>query len=474
MTLQIWEKALQGTVRVEGERVVLLDPEGVRSHMETLARSAALGTPREKAEAQYLIRAIALAYGAVPASIHPLYRARGRGQVPPTFTVPAMNLRALPFLAARQVFRVAMEQNAGAFIFEIARSEMRYTQQRPGEYAAQILAAAVAEGFRGPVFLQGDHFQVSAKVFRETPEKEMQALQDLITEALGAGFFQIDIDASTLVDLRRPTIPEQQAENIRVTADLSAYVRAHEPEGVTVALGGEIGEVGGYNTTVEELRVFMDGYNRALAERAPQSEGLCKISVQTGTAHGGVVLPNGTLAPVQVDFERLRTLSRVAREEYGLAGAVQHGASTLPLDLFDKFPQYEACEIHLATQFMNVLFDNLPEDLRREMYAYLDRHHAHERKPDWTDAQFYYKLRKKALGPFKAALWDLPRSVLDEVAFVWMHHFRLLFSRLKIAGTRETVADYVAEPPRIVPSLAFYLRAEGAQADILGDESLAD
>ncbi len=473
MSLQTWETRLGGTVRIHNGEVTLLDPEGVREHMPTLARTAALGSPREKAESQFLIRSIAQQYGAIPASIHPLYRARGRGDIPPTFTVPAMNLRALPFLAARQVFQVAMESNAAAIIFEIARSEMRYTQQRPGEYAAQILAAAVAEGYRGPVFLQGDHFQVAAKVYQQDPNKELTALQNLIVEALAAGFFQIDIDASTLVDLDRKTIQEQQRDNVEVTARLSAFVRQHQPEGITVALGGEIGEVGGYNTTVEELRVFMDGYLEAFGRLMPQAEGICKISVQTGTAHGGVVLPDGTLAQVQVDFERLRELSRVAREEYGLAGAVQHGASTLPLDLFDKFPQHEACEIHLATQFMNVLFDHLPGELREEMYAYLERHHAHERKPEWTDAQFYYKLRKKALGPFKAALWNLPESVLQEVAFVWKHHFRLLFSRLNIADTRDVVNRYVTAQP-VPADPDFYLQAEGAQADTLGDETLAD
>jgi len=35
--------------------------------------------------------------------------------------------------------------------------------------------------------------------------------------------------------------------------------------------------------------------------------------------------------------------------KYGMAGAVQHGASTLPAELFDRFPKLGACEIHLAT-----------------------------------------------------------------------------------------------------------------------------
>ncbi len=471
--LPLWKALLEPAVRLEGDGVHIVDPAGTRDRMAELARRAALAPPEEKAQAQYLIRLIAQAMGAIPASIYELYRARGQGQVPLTFTVPALNLRALPFLAARQVFRVMKELDTAAVIFEISRSEMGYTNQRPGEYAAQILAAAVAEGYQGPVFLQGDHFQVAPKRFQEAPEEELRALQDLIREALAAGFFQIDIDASTLVDLDQPTVEAQQRLNFTLTAQLSAYVRAHEPDPVTVALGGEIGEVGAHNSTVEELRAFMQGYRQVLAQEAPSAAGLSKISVQTGTAHGGVVLPDGTLAQVRVDFERLRELSRVAREEFGLAGAVQHGASTLPLDLFDKFPQYEACEIHLATQFMNILFDRLPQDLRQEMYAYLDEHHRDERKPDWTDAQFYYKLRKKALGPFKAALWDLPEEVKEEIAFAWTHTFRLLFTRLGLRNTREMVDRFVpltAVPPR----LEDYLRGEKGAPGPSTDATLAD
>ena len=33
-----------------------------------------------------------------------------------------------------------------------------------------MLAAALREGFRGPVFIQGDHFQVNAKKYAVDPK----------------------------------------------------------------------------------------------------------------------------------------------------------------------------------------------------------------------------------------------------------------------------------------------------------------
>jgi fructose/tagatose bisphosphate aldolase len=381
-----------------------------------------------------------------------------------------MNLRALPFHAARAVFRAARSVDAGAFIFEIARSEMGYTDQRPSEYASAVLAAAIAEGYQGPVFLQGDHFQASAKRYAASPDAEVKALRDLSDEAIRAGFFNIDIDTSTLVDLKKPTIPEQQHLNFTLCAELTAAIRKMEPKGVTISVGGEIGEVGGQNSTEPELRAFMQGYVGALRKAAADAPGLSKISIQTGTSHGGVVLPDGSIAQVKVDFDTLARLSRLAKQEFGLGGAVQHGASTLPEQAFMRFAEAGAVEVHLATNFQNMLFDRLPAALRRAMYAWLNKNHAGERKPDLSDEQFYYKLRKNALGPFKADLWSLPDSSLGEIEGAWEEQFHLLFDRLNVGRTKRDVEKHI-RPPKISPPLSDYA-ADLAEAEDVRD--LAD
>ena len=113
---------------------------------------------------------IAYKKGIYPSSIHEFYMARGKGEFS-GFTVPAINLRSLTYDLARAIFRVAKKNNSGAFIFEIAKSEMGYTAQPPVEYSAVILAAAIKEGHTGPVFIQGDHFQANAKKYQENPDQ---------------------------------------------------------------------------------------------------------------------------------------------------------------------------------------------------------------------------------------------------------------------------------------------------------------
>ena len=300
------------------------------------------------------------------------------------------------------------------------------------------MAAGIKEEFRGPVFIQGDHFQANLKKFKENPGQEMEGLKALIAEAIEAGFYNIDIDSSTLVDLSQPEIEKQQADNYEICAKLTQFIRQVQPRGLEVSVGGEIGEVGHQNSTPQELRAFMHGYKERLRKGRV---GLSKISVQTGTSHGGVVLPDGTVAQVKLDFETLRSLSEIARKEYGLSGAVQHGASTLPPEAFHKFPEVETAEVHLATEFQNMIFESrhFPAGLKAKIYDWLKGNAAAEKKEGETEEQFFYKTRKKALGPFKKEIMGLPQETRDAISAEIEAKFDFLFQQLNCINTKEPV-----------------------------------
>ena len=400
--------------------------------------------PDTQEAAGFLIRRGAVALGILQASIQSLYMALGRKELG-GFTVPAINIRGITYDVAQAVFRAAIKGNVGPVLFEIARSEIGYTKQRPQEYACAVMAAAVKSGWRGPVFLQGDHFQMNAKKFAANAEKETQTVKDLIREAIVAGFYNIDIDTSTLVDLTQPTIKDQQRTNFTLAAELTALIRDLEPEGITVSVGGEIGEVGGKNSTVDELQVFMDGYLEELKKRGEVFQGISKISVQTGTTHGGVPLADGTIAKVKIDFDVLQKLSETSRAQYGLSGAVQHGASTLPDEAFDRFPATGTAEIHLATGFQNMIYDSFgfPAELRAKIYDHLEADMSDEWKEKDTVEQFIYKTRKKGFGPFKLELWHLPKDVRDKICSELERQFAFLFDKLKVNGTRPVLDQFI-------------------------------
>ncbi len=440
------KKEMEGVLKVEGNDVRVLDAEILRSRLiDDLIYSAVFNPDKETADAaKWLIRRAGVALGIVSASIQSLYEAMGRGEVA-GFTVPAINIRGITYDSAQAVFRSAIIGDIGTIIFEIARSEIGYTDQRPDEYTAAVTAAAIKTGFQGPLFMQGDHFQVNLKKFTADPATEVEAVKDIIKEGIEGGFYNIDIDTSTVVDLSRPTIKEQQERNYSIAADMTAMIRDIEPKGVTVSVGGEIGEIGGKNSTVEELQAFMDGYLEELRKKEEGLKGISKISVQTGATHGGVPLPDGTIAKVKIDFDTLKKLSGASRSEYGLSGAVQHGASTLPDEAFDKFLQAGTSEVHLATGFQNIIYDShdFPAELKEKIYAYIKSELSGERKDTDTEEQFIYKTRKKGFGSFKKEMWYLPPEIRKAIGEELESKFSFLFNKLNVLNTKDVVNKFV-------------------------------
>src|SRR3990172_5281678 len=240
---------LKGTLDVQKNGTIkIINNDALRNNkIDTLVYNAVFNKETAiKNISRWLIRSTSNNLGIISSSIQSLYEAIGKKQLQ-GFTVPAINIRGLTYDVSRSIFRAAKKNHVGAFIFEIARSEISYTDQRPAEYASVILAAAIKEGHEGPVFIQGDHFQINAKKYEKDTNAELNTVINLIKKAIEAGFYNIDIDTSTLVDLNKPDLTEQQRLNFEFAAELTAYIRSLEPKRVTISVGGEIGEVGKKN-----------------------------------------------------------------------------------------------------------------------------------------------------------------------------------------------------------------------------------
>jgi len=447
----LWEKNedvgknCEGVYEIAGDKLSIKDEARFRRCLDGLIYNAVFNENKELKElAKWIIWEASIALGSPSASIHDYYMGRAKDRWKDS-TVPAINIRGMTYDVARTAFKVLNRMNAASCIFEIARSEIGYTDQRPSEFTACVLAAAMRENYQGPVFLQGDHFQTKPAAFKKDPKAEVGAIKDLISEAIDAGFYNIDIDTSTLVDLSQSDVHEQQRANFETAAELTKFIRSKEPKGITVSIGGEIGEVGKKNSTPEELGAFVEGYNGVLNLEGGSLEGLSKISVQTGTSHGGVPLPDGSVAKVKLDFDVLEKLGELSRNEFHIGGVVQHGASTLPESAFDNFPKRQTLEVHLATGFQNVIFDStaFPRGLKDQVYSWLDQNCEADRKSDWTPEQFYYKTRKKGFGPFKKEFWGLTDNTKMTLMSELSRTFEMMFKKLNIEGDKKTVTEHV-------------------------------
>lgn len=411
-----------------------------QSTIDELAYTSALSeNEEERLAAQKEIRALGKEKGIYSQSMHEVYMAFGRGELS-GFTVPSMNVRMLTYDFAQIAFKLAMKHKVGCMMFEIANTEQQYTSQPPSEYSASIIAGSIKVGYKGPVFILGDHYQMKADIFKESPEKEIGRVKDLINRSLDGAFYNIDIDGSTLVELEKTTLDEQQKNNYEMTALMTKYIRSVQPEGVMVSIGGEIGHIGGINSTVEDFNAFMTGYEKLKGKEVP---GISKVAIQTGTSHGGVPLPDGTMAQVDIDFKVIQDIGDVARNEYGLGGPVQHGASTLPENLFNKFPDCKTLEIHLATEFQNIVYAHMNDGLKHKMWAWLRENAREEFKEGMTDEQFIYKSRKKAWGNFKKEVWNLPAEEKENIMTALEKKLEYLFTELNVLNTKDAVSRYV-------------------------------
>lgn len=441
-----------------GLNIFVIDQEKLVNSIEKLVKIAVLDVSERKVSAQFIIQCCAQQLGIFPSSIHDLYIARGNGEVASSFTTPAINLRALSFDSARIAFRSAQKINSGLLIFEIARVELFWSGITLSEYAACILGAAIAERYTGPVFLQGDHFQVDAT---QPLEEELLALKDLIRRAIRAGFYNIDIDTSTLVDLSQETIDKQQAANAQVSAELAAYTRNHQPEGVTITIGGEIGEVGGHVTTSEELHSYLVQFNNLFSRRCPGQAGLSKVSIHTGTTHGGNMTVDGSIKTPTIDFSAIQKISWIGQKEYGLGGVVQHGASTLPYHDLQLLVNAGTLEVHLATALMKSMFDHLPVNLVQQIHEWLYENYSSQRLQGMTDAQFFHKVEMHALAAFKEQFWNLSEDEKMPILAAWENQFDQMFANLGCENSRDLIDKYI-HPARVAPIFDLSEVAPGA------------
>jgi len=423
-------------------------------NIDQLIYTTNFGSQKTQAQAQLDIWNLAQNSDNVPASIAPIYWARGQEKLLHNFTVPAFNLRGLTYQVAQEIFKQAQKNQVGLFIFELARSEMSYTGQSPAIYVSNILAAAIKTKWNQPIFIQTDHFQVKQNQGQIDPQ-DLESLKLLIKQAIQAGFYNIDLDGSPLIT-KSQSLNEQQQNNASYVAMLSNYIRTIEPTGIHISLGGEIGEIGSqHNSTTTDVTAFMDLF---LAKFGQQAKGLSKLAVQTGTSHGGVVDPQGKVMRTQVAFENIKKLSQFCRQKYGLGGVVQHGASTLSPEEFTKFPAAQAIEIHLATGLQNIIFDHpsFPTSLLTKIYAWIDQNLSTEKKSKQSTAQFHYKLRKKAWKEFGQEIFTLDEKTLAPILQTLSEKFDFYFNSLGVNQTNKIVTKYI-QPIKIEHQLDDYL-----------------
>jgi hypothetical protein len=429
------ENALRGVLQIKDNDVEVVDAEKFRETcIDRLVYNAVFHESEEfRYFLHWLIREAAAKLVIYPTSIQGLHEAAILGATP-AFTIPVPSLHALCYDVARAGFRAALRSGAGAFCFGYTDEIVGAGYQSPAEYATCVLAAGIREGYQRAVFLQSGHIRIGRDSYGVSRDDEMERMKMRLDDAIAAGFFNIDIDTSSLADFSRSSFLEQQEQSSRECAELVAYIRATEPEELSIDIGAEIRAMGDGNLTADEFRAFMESFYGQLNLAGGKND-LSKI----------VLLVGGASGEADIDLDLVRDIGEIARREYGLGLAVRSGTMQVPETLLPSLPANKVSEIHLPAPFEDLIFDHeaFPPELRKDIYLWIDREWPGARQPGMSDQAFYRATRKRALLPFKQAMWDIPQAQRDRITAEVQAKWAAYFDALKASNTTGLVRDAV-------------------------------
>jgi hypothetical protein len=111
-----------------------------------------------------------------------------------------------------------------------------------------------------------------------------------------------------------------------------------------------------------------------------------------------------------------------------------------------------------------------------EIERFLVDNFLNEWKATQTFAQFAYKTRKSANGPFKFDFRTMPLDIRNDVAEKLYDKFSFLFEQLNVVDTADVVANNVTKRvfKRPFPEETEEPESATGRGDDAGDEGLAD
>lgn len=347
--------------------------------------------------------------------------------------VMAANIRITH--STRGIMMAAKELDA-AVIFEIAKSEIGYTAQRPKEFYDMIVKTAQELEFDVPYVIHGDHITIK----ENTPEA-VKGGEDLIKEEIAAGFTSYAIDASHNFDVEAATVAEQLADNIDITTKLAGLIP--EEAGLEV----EVGEVGKVDkktgekalTSVEEAETFV----KAIKD-AGFSPNL--LATNNGTAHGNIYDASGNIVEqVGIDIDRTKAIAD-AIAPYGVFVA-QHGITGTPLNLMHLLIGAGVFKGNVGTNWQNIALETMPADLVARMEEWtLSSKHAEKmkaKKPRISEKELCGKNIKHSIKEFKKEIDSLPADAVAKVDEASKASAMGFFKAFKAEGTASKVRKFI-------------------------------
>jgi hypothetical protein len=449
------EGLLRDCLEVRDNGVKIIDAHRLREERIDALVYNAMFQPSERVRyfLSWLIRQVAAGNAIYPASLQGLYTAAARGQTP-TLTLPAISLRVMTYAGGRAAFRAARETGAGALAFNLDAAAK--PAQSPLDYATCLLAAALREGYEGPLFLQANFLHERPMADEPAHSDELERLKELVEEALNEAFFNLELDATRMENLTLPDLSAQEQACYADCAELASFVRQTEPGGVGSAIGIQFNSRGDPEHRVQRLRAFMTGFETEFTSRAGHVPGISKFNLNIRG---------------KVDLDIAADFAEVARREYWLPTSVSMDSAAMPDDVIEAVADLPFVGAHLGSRLEDRILDHLafPGQLRQAMQHWIDTTYGEAHQPGEGDEDFYRAMRPLAYEQFKREMWDLPRQTQEAIMADLQTGLVEDIKRLKVEDSIHLAIDTVniqqTELPR--PIEGYFQDAETTYRDIL-------
>ena len=89
----------------------------------------------------------------------------------------------------------------------------------------------------------------------------------------------------------------------------------------------------------------------------------------------------------------------------------------------------------------------MPADFKAEVYEFIKKEFAKEKKENQTEEQFIYSTRKKGFGPFKKKWWGLQAEIKAGIIAELEKRFELLFEKLNVVNTKDIINKSISKTP---------------------------
>ena len=280
-----------------------------------------------------LIYSIAWKLNIFPSSLQKIYKAQARHEISPQIKILSLDITEDSLANLRILFNSMNHEETKLLSLSINPKQMDQTWFF--SYITKILAAAILEDYSGPIFLQTDSIYFDPLSFENDRDNLLDRLKKITQNAIKSGIYNLNLDASELIDLDQSVTSEKMLMNLKMVAMVTnLWVRNYQPNGITVSVSGKLGKAAMNFIQKDELKDYL---KRLMKEGS-------RLRFNTaGDDISKIVVDYRTGNEVSVDY--LGSLKLIAQNEFGLGGLAFDLGELKNISQITQLKHHEVCEI---------------------------------------------------------------------------------------------------------------------------------